>query len=148
MASFDPQTASFLCGVGNLATSLLSLFCLSGVLLASSLLSSLLPDFLYSLVSWVVEVPATLSSLYLLLSLASLAASLLQVFATRREECRLVRVCLLYHLASLLVDGLLGLVVCLVVGPWLVAVGLVDALTTATSAWVTFTYWRSLEEGL
>ena len=99
----SPQTLSFLCAGINLTISLSSLACLAGVLISSTIISAILPQFIYDLFQLILEAPGTVSAIYILLSLISVGFSLLQLFATWTEHCSLVMVCLVYHLVSLLI---------------------------------------------
>ena len=109
----SPRTLSYVCAGINLTISLSTLACLAGVLISSTIISAILPQFIYDLFKVILEAPGTVSAIYILLSLLSVGFSLLQLFATWTEQCRLVMICLVYHLVSLLlmVKGTCGIVI-------------------------------------
>ena len=102
MAKPSPRTLSFICSGINLTISLSSLACLAGVLISSTIISAILPQFIYDLFKFILEAPSTITAFYILLSLLSVGFSLLQLFTTWAEQCNLVMVCLVYHLVSFL----------------------------------------------
>jgi len=142
----SPRTLSFLCSGINLTISLCSLACLTGTLVSSTIISALLPQFVYDMFSILLEVSRTVPAIYILLSLLSVGFSLLQFYATHTDRVDLLVVCLIYHLVSFVVDGLAGLLVCLWTGPLLLPLNFIDAVTTGIAAYVTRMYCQELRE--
>ena len=97
----SPRTLSFLCSGINLTIALCSLACLAGTLVSSTIISALLPQFVYDMFSTLLEVSRTVPAIYILLSLLSVGFSLLQFYATHTDRVDLLVVCLIYHLVRM-----------------------------------------------